>query len=631
MSKITLKNLNDKLTEDLVKSVEEDYLKRREERKNLERQWKLNLNYLSGNQYCEISPTGEIKEEEKYYGWQQRSVFNHIAPILDIRLAKLSRINPVMSVRASSSEDKDIKTAMVSSEILNSTYNRLKISKVVSKATNWSESCGTAFYKITWNDKGGKKIGSKDGKDVFEGDVLVSAIPPFEIFPDCLHNQEIEDCNSIIHARAVDVDEIKELYGVSIEGEEIDVFSLDNGNFSYYGSEGNKKITSSLKNHTLVIEKYVKPSSLYKNGRLIIVAGGKLLFDGDLPYENGVDGNREFPFIKQTCITETGSFFGVSLIERLIPIQRAYNAVKNRKYEFMNRISMGVINVEDGSIDCDDLADEGLTPGKVIVYRQGSRPPQMMQSNNVPIDFNYEEDKLLSEFIALSGTSEISRGIDTSSHTLSGTAIELLIEQDETRISVCSENIRNAVKESGRQILRLYKQFAKDTRIMKSSGDGKKVKLFYFNSSDLTSDDVIFDTENGLTQTPAQKKTAVLELLRSGLLTDSNGVLDVRTKAKILEILGYGSLDNVQDIAKLHKDKAEKENIELENKEIEVDEYDEHSIHIEEHIRKLLESDVNLNISKEYKNNLSNHLKQHRKLVLVNDVEKVIKEIESGK
>ena len=76
--------------EDLVKSVYEDFELRREERLNLERQWKLNLNYVAGNQYCEISPDGSVKEEEKYYGWQSRSVFNHISPIVDIRLAKLA-------------------------------------------------------------------------------------------------------------------------------------------------------------------------------------------------------------------------------------------------------------------------------------------------------------------------------------------------------------------------------------------------------------------------------------------------------------------------------------------------------------------------------------------------------------
>ena len=41
--------------EDIVNSVQEEYLKAREKRKPLELQWRLNMNFLMGNQYSEIS------------------------------------------------------------------------------------------------------------------------------------------------------------------------------------------------------------------------------------------------------------------------------------------------------------------------------------------------------------------------------------------------------------------------------------------------------------------------------------------------------------------------------------------------------------------------------------------------
>jgi hypothetical protein len=103
---------------------------------------------------------------------------------------------------------------------------------------------------------------------------------------------------------------------------------------------------------------------------------------------------------------------------------------------------------------------------------------------------------------------------------------------------------------------------------MKNAGNAKLVKLFYFKASDISSDDVVFDTENEISQTPAQKKTAMLEMLRTGLLGDDNGVISLRTKGKILDILGYGSLDNAQDLASMHRSKAEKENIDMLNSEV---------------------------------------------------------------
>lgn len=63
------------------------------------------------------------------------------------------------------------------------------------------------------------------------------------------------------------------------------------------------------------------------------------------------------------------------LVSRLLPLQRAYNAIKNRELEYINRISMGVLCVEDGSVDIDALKEDGIDGGKVIVYRQGANAP----------------------------------------------------------------------------------------------------------------------------------------------------------------------------------------------------------------------------------------------------------------
>lgn len=89
------------------------------------------------------------------------------------------------------------------------------------------------------------------------------------------------------------------------------------------------------------------------------------------------------------------------LIERLLPIQRAYNTIKNYKMEIFNRIASGTLCVEDGSVDYDNLTEEGwLVPNKIIIYRQGSEVPQILQKDytrNIPL-FTEEEDRLLNEF-----------------------------------------------------------------------------------------------------------------------------------------------------------------------------------------------------------------------------------------
>lgn len=63
------------------------------------------------------------------------------------------------------------------------------------------------------------------------------------------------------------------------------------------------------------------------------------------------------------------------LVDMLIPCQQSYNALKGRYAEYVDKLSIGEIVVEDGSVDTDTLAEDGLAPGKILVYRQGSVPP----------------------------------------------------------------------------------------------------------------------------------------------------------------------------------------------------------------------------------------------------------------
>ncbi len=592
----------DKTYDEILRDVFSDFYKRQEERRDLERQWELDLEYLHGNQYCEITPRGEVEEEEKFYYWQNRSVFNHIAPIIDSRIARLTRIRPVMSVRAAGAEESDIKNAKLSTELVNSTYQRLKLEDVISKTTGWSESCGTGFYFVGWNPNAGKLLGEVNGTHVYEGDITVESVSPFEIYPDSLCYETVEQCESIIRARAMKVADIERLYGIKTEGSDVDVYG------AYKGVAGKSVAHDSA----LVVEKYERPSSEFPNGRLIIACEKAILFMGELPYANGVEGRRTFPFVKQNSIDKSGCFFGISMVERLIPVQKAYNAVKNRKQEFLNRLTMGVVAVEDGSVDTDELAEEGLSPGKIIVYRQGSTPPSLMGMGAIPTDLNREEDRLLSEFILLSGVSEFTRSADFTAGT-SGVALQLLIEQEDARLNSVTENIRAAEKETAKHIIRLFKQFATDTRLMRTAGDHGKVELHYFNSSDIGSDDVVFDTESELSFTPAQKKSAVYELIGAGLLSDASGKMSERTKAKVLEILGFGSIDNTLDIESLHINKAAEENLTGFKQPMDADEYDDHKLHVAEHTRFLLSAESEaVRKNETTKKNAVEHLRRHK-------------------
>ena len=577
-----------KFEEETVKFVYETFRERQEERRYLERSWELNMNFLSGNQYCDVSAAGELEEEQPRYWWMTRRVYNHIAPAIDTRCAKLAQVRPTMTVRAATGEERDLQTAKIATNVLRSVCEECGFDDVVSRATMWSETCGTAFYKVLWD------ANSKSA----EGGVRIVAISPFEIYPEDLSGEKLTEQGSIMHVKAVPVSEIYERYGVRVEGKDIDEFSLVPGSASANDAGGmGSRLRGVRKNSALVLEYYEKSSSVFPYGRLIVVAGDRLVYYGDLPYENGDSGSRTYPFIRQCALTMAGAFFGGSIVDRMIPVQRAFNAVKNRKHEFLNRLTMGVLAVEDGSVDTDELMEEGLPPGKVLVYRQGAAAPKMLGADSLPAEFEKEEERLLDEFILVSGVSELSSTTQNRTHVTSATGLQLLIDLDDTRLAVTVDSVKRALKAVGKQVLRLMRQFAGAHRLMRMTGEGKRVELYYFSSSDITSDDVVFEAETDEASSPAKRRSLIYEMYRMGLFTGEDGKVPDETRERVLDALGYGGLDSTRGLLPLHKNKAAEENIRLITQEVDTDEFDDDAAHIAEHTRYLLSDEFKKNMA----------------------------------
>ena len=111
-------------------------------------------------------------------------------------------------------------------------------------------------------------------------------------------------------------------------------------------------------------------------------------------------------------------------------------------------------------------------------------PPQFLQPGTVPSEFEKEEEKLLSELSTMCCISDLSTNSSVPGNINSGSALTLLIEQDESRLSLVAEHIRFAIKEIATKIIRLYKQFANTTRLNKSSDSNGILEVFYWNKND---------------------------------------------------------------------------------------------------------------------------------------------------
>lgn len=607
-------NLEEKKKNEFIESVYADFKRRQEERRLLERSWQLNVNFINGNQYCDVNSLGEIEQEEGGYYWQERRVFNYIAPMVDTRCARLSGLRPRLAVRAASDDDGDVRAAQLASTILNAAYEDCELDGAAATATTWSEACGTAFYKVIWDSDAGNRIGlTADGVSLKEGRARVVAVSPFEIYPDSLSEENLYAQRSIIHARAVSAEDIYAAYGVRVEGRDIDEFALSPSSYPQATGGAASSFRHTVKHgYEVVIERYERPDAENKDGRLTIVAGHKLLYDGALPYANGENGSRTYPFVRQCCLPVAGSFFGKCIVDRLIPVQRAYNAVKNRKHEFLNRISMGMIAVEDGSVDTDELTEDGLVPGKVLVYRQGGTPPQMLTLGTLPSEFTDEEERLAEEFAKISGTNDLSQSVTSMTSVTSATGLQLIIEQDESRMNVCYEQVKSALRRIGKYILRLYKQFASEMRLLRFAGKNGILSVENFTGSDITGDDVVLEADSDVNMTPARRRAALYEMLDRGLFVGDDGKLSASFRNKLLETLGYNGFSAEKDLKQLNVDRCTRENLSMKNGEqVALNSYDDDDVHVREHTAYLLTE----KLSKEQEKRICAHLGEHKKRI----------------
>ena len=607
----------------LVTYILDEFERRKAERRPFELQWRLNQNFLAGNQYCDIDAvTGDLIEVPPVYDWMSAEVYNHLAPIVTTRLAKLGRVQPGLSVRPATSDNADQASAALSSQLLKGFAAAKDLNRLIREAESWCEMCGTVLLKSVWDRRGGRVLGSVNGNVIREGDLQVSVVPAFEFYPDSITRRDIDECQSVIHAKAYTVDEIYRIWGEHIDGKTVDVFTVDNTGLAAGGTGYNPGyqtvLRGEMENAEIVIEYMERPSPELPEGRMAVVAGDRLLHLGPLPWRVGEYGERGLPYAKMICEPNPGYFFGTSVLERCIPIQRAYNAVQNRIHEYIARATIGVLIAPEGSIVNDELLEMGIPPGSTIEITPGAEMPKWLDSPNVPQALLAERESLENQFILISGTSEFSRNSDMPSSQMSGVALEILKEQDDTRLSMTAENVRDMARQAGVIWLRLLRQFATGARIARLGGENNDVRMIMWRASDLTSDDVVIDTDNELSNTPAQRKNTALELFKAGLYSDpATGQLTRWGRLQMMEAFRMGNWEDVTEMDDLQRQQAQREN-EGNARGIapEVNELDDTELHITEHT-KYVYSAAYRELKQEQPEaaeRLMNHIREHKSM-----------------
>lgn len=598
--------------EDIIAFVKDELERRRTERLPLELQWCLNANFLVGNQYCDINiHLGEIVQSVPVYKWLQREVFNQIAPLIETRIANLKKIRYMMKVNPRTNELDDYAKADVSTAILQYAQSISNFDSKKNTMIQWNELCGNCFWLSWWDKNKGEKYVLENGDSFIEGDLDYGLITPYEIFPESVFKQTIEVQRSIILEQVKTVDDVYDLYGIEVDGNEVETFQLTpvaNANGLDVESTimgiGHRTMDNAVK----VVTYFERPSRRYPDGRMIIIINDEhLVYYGDLPY-------KRIPIVQVVCREVPGQFFGKSVIEDLIPKQRALNGCINRIHEYIKRIAIQGFFVEEGTVDIDELEENGAAPGAMIKYKPSGNPPRPIENGNLPSEIMIERQNLIRDMEYTAGVSQLMTSGSVPAGVTSGKALDSIKETDDTRLSLTGDHIRNSIKNLAQMWLEIYKKYATTSRVVNYVGTNNVASAIIWSNEDINSYDVEFVTENELLMSEEMQRQRFFEAYNMGLFTDASGKIPERVKLQALEHMSAGNYSEIMNINLLQVQAAQRENVFFENGILpEISPFDDDNIHYEEHLRYVLQMKFQILKMKkpEYAKAMELHTAQH--------------------
>lgn len=463
---------------------------------------------------------------------------NKILPTVQNRLARLCKNPPKYDVRPESNDSEDREAARLAVQTLTFLWDELSLDEKRIALYMWVQECGHAYVKVCWDPTAGRFMQDPmTGQPGFEGQVAAEIVSPFEVFPDPMA-KSFEDVRRswLIQCKVRKLDYFKTHYpekGHLVKPEDAWLLSAQyeqriNSINSRGPSQGG--LQEQMKNSAIEMIKYEAASAQYPQGRMIICANGILLEDKELPA-------GEIPFAKFDDIQVGGKYYSESIITHLRPIQDQYNEVIRRRAEWTRKLLAGKYKAARGS----GLAPESLTDGtEVMYYTPIPNAPQGIEPVQVPMipQWAYNEEQALEKmFNDISGISEVSRGTMPSA-SIPAIGMQLLTEQDDTRIGVTTEQHEHAWARVGSLALKYAEKFWVMPRKLKIAGKSLEYAVEDVTGAQIKGNtDVIVLRGSTLPGSKTLNRQNVLNAWQQGLLGNPQ---DPKVIEKVLGLAEFG-------------------------------------------------------------------------------------------
>lgn len=543
--------------------------------------WMTNIAYLLGFDSVYYDPA--MRQFRPYgrglnFVRRNRIHSNQILPAVQNRTARMIKNPPKYEVRPNSMEQEDKDGAKLGQEIIEDVWDKQAINRKRIDLSMWLQECGHAYLKVSWDTELGDPIIQPESGEFAGcmGDIRVDVSSAFECFPDPLA-KSFDDVKKFAQAKVRKLDYFREHYpekGLLVKEEGAWLLSTQYEmriNTLNTVGPANSGTVEQMKNAAIELSYYEKRSPKYPNGRHVVVANGVLLKNDDLPF-------GEIPFAKFDDVVIGGKYNSESLITHARPIQDQYNRNLVKTADWVNRLAVGKYIAAKGH----GLMQEAINDqsGEVVEYDPvpGAPEPKAMTIPVMPSYLFEDKQVLKQEIWEMFGLSEIAQG-KLPSAGIPARGMEILLEQDETRIGLETEQHEHSFARLGMLILKC----ADKNYVMERKIKGKDKNLNYsvknFTGEQIRKNfDVTVVRGSTTPNVKIIKRQEILNLYGQGLLGNPQ---DPATMEKVLGMLEYGDVGEAWEDFRIDMSQIQRTIKEIEGGMIpEVNKLDNHALHI---------------------------------------------------
>lgn len=548
------------------------------------REWHEAMLVFAGRQWDTYNIHTAAVDKAQTPSWRVQLVANLVLPAVVRLHAKMTQGEPILMVLPANNQESSMHAARSSDRLLAHLWRELSTTLKLHALTKWMIITGTSFMKVHWDPTAGTPL---PGTNLYTGEVAQTVLSPFELYPEP-GARTLDQARWVIHAVARTVDYVRHYYGVDLAAE--NVTTLPGSEYS-----GAQLVT--------VLEYWERPTHAYPGGRVVTVAGGKVLDDKPNPYDH-----KDFPFVQFDYIKVPGSFWARGAVIDMISLQREYNKGRSQLLEARNLTSQPQWLIPDGSMNPRSITN---APGLRLRYNPNMGKPERVAGPNLPDYVTEDIQRSKRDMDTISGIGEISQS-QWPMQVSSGLAVAILREQEDARFLPVVKRYEHQLAKVGELMLKVARQYYTETRVIRVLGQDNRYDVYRLTGNDIDGDyDVVVQPGSALPESRLAKQQYLLDLWNAGILKDRH---------QVLQMLEFGTLKRLYEDAEIDNQHATREHVRiLSGEAVDVEPWHNHAAHISAHnrFRKTAEYET---LPESVRSAFVHHVAQHEDFVVAEPV-----------